>query len=372
MVEHDPAQLLHLLAQQSTEHAFILLDVDGRVTWWSPGAEKIFNRRSSDMVGQPLSSLFTPEDLQNGIPEQELEMARTAGNAEDDRWQMRPDGSRFWATGLMVPLRDDTGNCIGFAKVVRNRTDLREQLEALRNQVEALMSANQQKSTFLATFTHELRNPLAPLSNAAQLLRLCAPADADLEYSIDVIERQVNFIRRLVDDLLEVTRITTGKLRLNKRIVSLHKIIENAVDATRPLVTERHQNLQTILPSGPIDLEADPDRLHQVVVNLITNAAKYTPEHGHIWVKGTTEGDEAVIIVEDTGRGIPYEMLSRIFDLFTQVENPAAPGGLGIGLALVKDLINAHGGTVQVRSDGIGKGSEFTVRVPLNRMHHSA
>lgn len=358
-------RLLRLLAEQSKEHAIILLDADARVIWWSPGAEHIFERRASEMVGQLLSALFPPEDVQTGIPDQETNIARGFGRAEDDRWQTRLDGSRFWASGLLVALRDEKGDLLGYGKILRNRTDLREQLDSLRNQVEALIKSDQQKNIFLATLSHELRNPLAPLSNAVQLLRMTAMDVANLQYPIKLIERQVEFIRRLVDDLLDVTRISTGKVRLNKRLVVLNEIIERAVEATRSLIEERDHRLQLFLPSAPIRLQADPDRLHQVFVNLITNAAKFTPEHGEVLVKGTTEGDEAVVQVEDTGVGIPHDMLPRIFELFTQMEVDLSRGGLGIGLALVKELITLHGGSVQVRSEGTGKGSEFTVRLPL-------
>lgn len=359
-------QCLRLLAEQSKEHAFILLNADGRVQWWSPGAEHLFGRDSDEMVGQSLSILFTPEDVEKGIPDQEIAVAREVGRAEDDRWQLRSDGSRLWVTGMLVALRDQSGALIGFAKILRNRTDVKEQLEALRNQVENLTSSDRQKNIFLATLSHELRNPLTPLSNAVQVLRMTAPPTAEQEYPIKLIERQVEFIRRLVDDLLDLNRITTGKIRLNKKTAVLREIIERAVEATRPLIEERHQNLQVLLPPASIEFVADPDRLHQVLVNLITNANKFTPDGESIWVKGTTEGEEVVVRIEDTGVGIPHTMLASIFDLFTQVEPQVSHGGLGIGLSLVRNLVTLHGGSVQVRSDGVGKGSEFTVRLPLN------
>lgn len=360
-------ELLRLLAEQSKEHAFILLDTDGRVTWWSPGATHLFDRDADDMVGDSLSILFTPEDVEKGIPEQELATARQAGKAEDDRWQVRSDGARLWMTGMSVALRNKNGELIGFGKIVRNRTDLKEQLEALRNEIERITSRDEQKDIFLATLSHELRNPLTPLSNAVQLLRKTAPATEAIEYPIKLIERQVEFIQRLIDDLLDVTRINTGKIRLNKKTVALREIITRAAEAVQPLIEERHQNLQVLLPPGAIEFVADPDRLHQVLVNLLTNASKFTPNEQTIWVKGTTEGEELVVHVEDTGVGIPAAMLAGIFDLFTQVETPVSShGGLGIGLSLVRNLVTLHGGSVQVRSDGLGKGSKFTVRLPLN------
>jgi two-component system CheB/CheR fusion protein len=341
------------------------MDAERRILWWSPGAEKIFGRSAGHMVVRTPTDLFTPEDVGKGIPDQEFEMALRAGNAEDDRWQVRADGSRFWASGILLPLRAPDGSCAGFAKILRNRTDLKEQLDALQNQIGALAQQDQQKNAFIATFSHELRNPLAALSNAVELLRVCAAKDGESNYAIDVIEKQVEFISRMIEDLLELTRKNTGKLRLNIRPIALQEAIDAAVTATGSLAKDRSQTLEVILPAAPVILEADPDRLQQVLVNLIANAVKFTPKDGLICVKGTMEGNEAIIIVEDNGAGIPPDMLSRIFDLFTQVETPGAQGGLGIGLAVVKELVAAHGGTVQVRSDGPGKGSEFTVRLPL-------
>jgi PAS domain S-box-containing protein len=368
MSEYDTArsdQLLSLLAQQSKEHAFILLDTDARVLWWSSGAEHIFDRSSSDMVGQPITGLFTPEDVEKGIPDQEIKLAVNFGKAEDDRWQVRRDGSRFWATGVLIPVRDGQENLLGFGKILRNRTDLREQLEALRNQVESLAAADKKKNNFMATLSHELRNPLASICTAVELIGRAVAANDHVNASLKLIDEQLKFVRRMLDDLLDVTRISTGKVRLNMRAVGLHETIERAVEAAQPWIEERRQNIQVIAPWSSIVVQGDPDRLHQVFLNLLSNAAKYTPERGNIWVKVTTEGDEAVVRVTDTGVGIPHEMLPRIFDLFTQVETRLSHGGLGIGLALVKDFVALHGGSVQVRSEGIGKGSEFMVRLPL-------
>jgi PAS domain S-box-containing protein len=368
MSEYDTArgdQLLRLLAQQSKEHAFIILDADARVLWWSPGAEHIFDRSSNDMVGQPIAGLFTPEDVEKGIPDQEIKLALHFGKAEDDRWQIRRDGSRFWATGVLMPVRDEQENLLGFGKILRNRTDLREQLEALRNQVESLAAADKEKNNFLATLSHELRNPLASVSTAVELISRTASPNTNVEASLKIIEEQLDFVRRMLDDLLDVTRISTGKVGLKMRPVMLHEVIDKAVEAARPWVEERSQNMQVVGPRSFIVVQGDPDRLYQVFLNLLSNAAKYTPERGNIWVKIITEADEVVVNVTDTGVGIPHEMLPRIFDLFTQVETRLSHGGLGIGLALVKDFVALHGGSVQVRSEGIGKGSEFMVRLPL-------
>jgi PAS domain S-box-containing protein len=368
MSQRDTAridQLLNLLAQQSKEHAFVLLDANARVLWWSPGAVYIFDRSSIEMVGQSLGILFTAEDRDRGIPDQEIQLAVNFGKAEDDRWQLRRDGSRFWATGILIALRDQNQNIVGFGKILRNRTDLREQVEALRNQVQALTGANQRKDNFLATFSHELRNPMASICTAVELISRTASRNADLKASLKLIEEQLDFVRRMLDDLLDVTRISTGKVRLNMGPVVLQELIGRAVEAARPRIEERDQRIQVIGPSSSIVLQADPDRLQQVFSNLLSNAVKYTPERGAVCVEVTTEADEAVVRVTDTGVGIPHDMLPRIFELFTQVETQLSYGGLGIGLALVKDFVALHGGSVQVRSEGVGKGSEFMVRLPL-------
>jgi signal transduction histidine kinase len=177
-------------------------------------------------------------------------------------------------------------------------------------------------------------------------------------------------MRRLVDDLLDVTRIGAGKIELRREPLVLQDVVHRAVESARPIVGERRQRLEVVVPPSPMVVEGDSARLEQVFVNLLNNAAKYTPEGGNVWVKGTTEGDEAVIHVEDTGVGIPREMLPHIFDLFTQVDASRAysQGGLGIGLSVVKSLVALHGGSVQVRSEGPGKGSEFTVRLPRHQV----
>lgn len=364
-----PDRLLALFAEQTHEHAILLLDREGFIAWWSPGAERIFAIPAADAVGQHASIVFTPDEIARGLPEYELAVARTQTAAEDDRWLRRGDGSRFWGMGVMVPLRDDAGECIGFCKVVRNRTDIREQLDTLVNRADAAEAESRRKDVFLSTLSHELRNPLAPLTNAVEIIRMTAAGSAELETSLRIMERQLANLRRLVDDLLDVARVASGKLELAKARIALDEILQRAIETTRPLVEQRRHRLELLMPPSPITVEGDAHRLTQVFVNLLHNAAKYTPEEGRIWVKATTEGDDAVVHVEDDGIGIPHDMLPRIFKLFTQVETSRdrSQGGLGIGLSLVRQLVVMHSGSVQVRSDGPGKGCQFTVRLPLAR-----
>jgi PAS domain S-box-containing protein len=359
--------MLRLLAEQATEHAMIILDTDARIRWCNPAAETVFAVAANEMLGQPFSQLFTPDQIARGVPEHELATASANTAAEDDRWMARPDGSVFWATGVLVALRDDAGRLLGFGKILRNRTDLREQIETLKNQVGALENAQRRKDVFLSTLSHELRNPLAPLSDAVRLIRGVVPPSAEVEFPLKVIERQVESLRRLVDDLLDLARIGAGKIELKKQVLHLQDVLHRAAEGVAPLVRQRRHHVEMLLPPSPIIVEADRDRLVQVFVNLLNNAAKFTPEGGRIWVKATVEGDEAVVHIEDNGVGVPHDVLPRIFELFTQVESSRgqSQGGLGIGLSLVKTLVTLHGGSVQVDSDGPGKGSIFSVRLPV-------
>ena len=269
----------------------------------------------------------------------------------------------------MLALRNEKGELVGFGKILRNRTDLREQLDTLKNQVAALDVASQQKDIFLTTLSHELRNPLSPIGYAVQLIRRTADVTPELDSHLAVIERQTDALRRMVNDLVDVARLGAGKVEVRKEPISVNEVIHRSVESIAPIVREKRHQLDVLFPPTPIVVEGDPDRLQQVFVNLLNNAVKYTPEDGRIWVEGTTEGNEAVIDVADTGIGIPNELLPQIFELFTQAHasRKHGDGGLGIGLSLVKDLVTLHGGSVQVRSEGEGKGSEFTVRLPLVR-----
>ena len=362
--------LLGLLARQAPDHAFMFLDLEGRITWWSPAAGKIFGYAPQEIVGQPSALLFVPEDVKAGMPQYEMKAAASTGMGEDDRWMLRRDGTVFWATGVLVALRDAVGTLLGYGKILRNRTDLKEQLEALRNLARELEAAGRRRDAFLGTLSHELRNPLAPIANAVGIIRAgLKEMPPEVAFALRVVERQMSLIERLVEDLMDVTRVSVGKMDLRIAPLAVQDLVREVAADVGERIGKRRQRLEVVLPDAPIQVRGDRDRLHQVIANLLVNASKYTPEGGRIWVKATTEGEEAVIKVEDDGAGIPAEMLPRIFDLFTQVESTreAAQGGLGIGLALVKNIVSLHGGSVQARSDGPGKGSEFAVRLQLAR-----
>ncbi|VTT97742.1 histidine kinase : Uncharacterized protein OS=Asticcacaulis sp. AC402 GN=ABAC402_06830 PE=4 SV=1: Response_reg: HisKA: HATPase_c: Response_reg [Gemmataceae bacterium] len=230
----------------------------------------------------------------------------------------------------------------------------------------ALKEADRKKDEFLATLAHELRNPLAPLRNGVELLKL-APTGPSAAQARNMMDRQLRHMVRLVDDLLDISRVTSGKIQLRLEPVSLRAVVESAVETSRPAVEAGKHALSVRLPDEPVQLSADATRVSQVIGNLLTNAAKYTPEGGRIELVAERGRGEAVVRVTDNGLGISAEMLPRVFDLFTQVGKhlDRAQGGLGIGLALVKSLVELHGGTVSAESGGAGKGSTFTVRLPL-------
>jgi signal transduction histidine kinase len=242
-----------------------------------------------------------------------------------------------------------------------------ENITAERLASETLREADQKKDEFLATLGHELRNPLAPIRNAVNVLRLKSPSDPVLEQAHDVIERQVAHLTRLVDDLLEVSRITRGKVSLQTEALDIARIVEQAVETSRPLIRARRHSLTVAVPESPVSVRGDAVRLVQVLSNLLNNAAKYTEVGGTIRLDVERSGAYVNLSVTDNGIGISQDMLPRVFDMFTQAESALdrAQGGLGIGLTLVKRLVEMHGGSVEARSAGRGFGSEFRIRLPL-------
>jgi signal transduction histidine kinase/ActR/RegA family two-component response regulator len=240
-----------------------------------------------------------------------------------------------------------------------------------RRAEDAMREGDRRKNEFLATLSHELRNPLAAIANAAQFMRLAAPSDPGVGPSLDVLGRQVGHLIRLIDDLLDVSRITSGKITLRTERVDLVDVVGRALETVRPLAAERRQRLETTLPAGPLTLVGDPVRLAQVVGNLLTNAIKYTGEGGRVELAVECDAgggsERAVVRVTDTGIGIAAEMLPKVFNLFAQADHSPGreEGGLGIGLALVRELVDLHGGTVEATSPGPGAGAEFVVRLPL-------
>jgi signal transduction histidine kinase len=251
----------------------------------------------------------------------------------------------------------------------RLRNEKRQVEEALRQSEQSLKEANRRKDEFLAMLAHELRNPLAPVRNGLQVLKFSTRMDGTVQQLVGMMERQVQHMVRLIDDLLDVSRITRGKITLHKEPVPLATVVARAVEASRPLIDARHHTLQVSMPRETLTVSADSTRLAQVFTNLLNNAAKFSEEHGRIRLVVEREGNEAVIRVGDNGAGIRPDLLPQVFDLFVQGDQTLdrTQGGLGIGLTLVKSLVEMHDGTAQAASDGPGTGSEFIVRLPLHR-----
>jgi PAS domain S-box-containing protein len=278
----------------------------------------------------------------------------------------RPDGSRVMVIVNIRPLKGPNGEITGAINCFYDITERHRMERERQQQADALAELNRRKDEFLAMLGHELRNPLAPIVNAMQLLGSQPNGDPLQEHARSIIVRQVAQLTRLVDDLRDVSRVSTGKVRLQLDSIDLTDVVQRAVDAIRPMVDEREHKLVVSPPLQPIWLHADAARLEQILVNLLANAAKYTERGGNIWLSVEQEGDECVLRVRDSGIGIPPELLPRVFDLFTQSEQSLArsQGGLGIGLALVQRLVEMHQGRVEAHST-LGQGSEFVVTLPL-------
>jgi len=355
------------LVQNIRDHSIFMMDVSGVITTWNSEAQAIIGYEEAEIVGRNFSVIFTPEDLAARIPDRELQLAREGGRAEDERWHVRKNGNRFWALGIVTPMHDVDGKLVGFSKILRDMTERKQAEQKLEEQAEALRDADRRKDEFLATLAHELRNPLAPIHSALQILNLPDVDAASTKRSHGMIERQVRNMVRLVDDLLDVARVVRGKIELRRERVELSAIVAHAVETVQPVIDALGHRLTTTIAEQSLVVDADPLRLAQAIGNLLTNAAKYTERNGRIWLSAAAEGSTAVIRIRDDGIGISAEMQPRIFELFVQVDHAAtrSQGGLGIGLTLVKDLVEMHGGSVAAASEGLGKGSEFVIRLPL-------
>ncbi|HEV2856105.1 MAG TPA: ATP-binding protein [Thermoanaerobaculia bacterium] len=367
-----------LLVESVQDFAVFTLDLEGRVATWNAGAERLLGYRDGEIVGHDFARFFTADDVEKGAPAQELKTALAQGRASDDRWHVRKDGTYFFGNGVTTPLRDDRGVTRGFVKVMRDQTDKKRMEEELHSRAEELARADREKDEFLAVLAHELRNPLAPIFYALHLLdrepEAAVPRHArnarnahNAHNARDIVERQVHRLAHLIDDLLDVNRISTGKIELRKARVLLRRIVENAVETTRPLLDARGHELTVLLPEEEVWVEADAHRLEQVLANLLNNAAKFTDDGGRIWITAERPDDHAILRVKDTGAGMPPDLIERVFDLFAQgnrsLDRPH--GGLGIGLTLARRLVEMHGGTIEAHSEGVGRGSEIVVRLPV-------
>jgi PAS domain S-box-containing protein len=342
---------------ESSDDIIVSKTLGGIITSWNKGAERILGYSAEEMIGQHVSKLLPPgqvEDVSKILGH--IRRGDKVDHYETKR--RRKDGAIIDVSLTVSAIRDAGGQIVGASKIGRDIT-AQKLLEAERQE------ADRRKDEFLAMLAHELRNPLASVSNAVQLFGR-VNQEEELEWARDVIQRQVKHLAHLIDDLLDVSRITRGKIGLRKERLDLSPVVSSAVETVRPLLEERKHEMTVSLASGALRLEADPLRLEQILVNLLTNAAKYTDAGGRIWLSARQEQSQIVITVRDSGVGVSPELLSRMFDLFAQGDRSKArsEGGLGIGLTLVRKLAEMHGGKVTATSEGPGKGSEFVVRLP--------
>jgi PAS domain S-box-containing protein len=358
-----------LLVQRVKDVAIYMLAPDGTVKSWNAAAEQIFGYREEEIVGQQRAVFYTEEDRRSGEPRRDLDEAAAHGRCEQESWRIRKDGSRFWANVLITALHDDDGKLRGFASVTRDFTE-RKRAEELRASEAALREADRQKNQFLAMLSHELRNPLAPIRNSLYVLDRAAPGGEQARRAKAILHRQVGQLTWLIDDLLDVTRITHGKAQLQHERIDLNELAHRTVEDHRTSFVKSDVRLEVLPAPAEVWVSGDRVRLTQVIGNLLQNAAKFTPRGGKATVAVEADGarGEALLTVQDTGSGIEAEMLPRVFHAFTQADSTLdrSKGGLGLGLALVKGLIELHGGSVSVSSDGPGKGAAFTIRLPFD------
>ncbi len=348
------ADLLYRAMVEEMKEGAVALDPSGLIVYCNWHFAHLMRVRREALMGTSVFSFVPPESL----PFFQL-LQQPAGEAScRQELSLRASDASpvpVFATMNRMQIEDQEVFCLIL-------TDLTE-----RRFREELLIQSQRKDEFLAMLAHELRNPIAPILNAAQTLRLKAPDDPGLQWTRDVIERQVGQLSRLVDDLLDVSRVSGGKVRLQREPLDLAVAVSRGIETARPFIDARGHQLHVQLPAEPMAVMADAGRISQVVANLLNNAAKFTPDGGQIWVTVQSNDRNAEIVVRDTGLGIAADTLPRIFDLFIQADTSLerAQGGLGIGLTLVRSLVQLHGGTVEARSEGPGQGAEFVVRLPL-------
>jgi len=379
----ESQERMRLMLENAVDYAIFSVDLARRVTSWNAGAERLLGYSEREILGRSADVIFTEEDRAADAPAEEARIALAEGRAADDRLHQRKDGSRFWASGALMRMHGGDGAVIGLVKVLRDQSEQRaaqqeleqgraELLSALRaNEAarRALETADAAKDRFLAVLSHELRNPLASISGAAELLAPELLPTQDQVRAARVIRRQAAVMKVMLGELLDVASLRQGRLALKPERVTAHAIADAALETARPLIEQGHHVLELQIADEEIVLDADPTRLTQVLSNLLSNAAKYTPTGGRIRLAVYADARNAVFEVTDDGIGMDPDTIQTMFEMFVQSERAhgRAAGGLGVGLALVRNLVELHGGTVTGESEGLGRGSRFTVRIPAAR-----
>jgi PAS domain S-box-containing protein len=364
--EHFHHSALLAAIVDSSDDAIVSKTLEGRILSWNRGATRIFGYEPHEVIGKPITIIIPPE--LHAEEQQILERLSRGERIEHfDTVRLTKDGRRIAISLTVSPVQDANGTIIGASKVARDVSERKLAEERLKESQEALRLADRRKDEFLALLAHELRNPLAPIRYALAANKKPGRTPEQCRQAEEIIERQVTHMSRLLDDLLDISRITRGALELKKTRCELTSIIGAAIETARPILDTKRHTLVLELPREPVQLQADVVRLAQVFSNLLINAAKYTDPGGRIQLRAFQQDDEVVVSVRDNGIGISADMLPRVFHMFFQSRSALAraEGGLGVGLSLVRGLLALHGGSVEARSEGPGQGSEFTVRLPL-------
>lgn len=362
MSTHDRADLTDSermrLLDAVRDYAIYMLDPQGHVQSWNRGAELIKGYSASEVIGKHYSMFFRQKDRVEGLPAWQLQRALLHGRTEEEGWRVRKNGTAFWANIVLTPIHTDEGVLAGFAKVTRDISE--------RHRMHELEASLRRTNEFLAMLGHELRNPLAPMRNAVTLMQREPSLNSSLLIARDVLDRQLSHLNRLLGDLLDAGRLTSGKIHIRPERITFNSVVKQAIEAVWPSMSARSQVLDVDMPEGDIFLNADETRLIQVLQNLLSNAAKFSPDGGIITLQVIVDHDWLRVSVSDNGVGMDPATIDQLFVLFAQGE-PAiesSRGGLGIGLALARSIVEMHAGNISGWSAGVGTGSIFTVELP--------
>lgn len=376
-----------LFTENLPDYALFGIDLHGHIVSWNPGVERLLGYAKHEFIGLDSALLFTPHDNKKGIPERELDCALETGRTTGERWQQRKDGTRFWGSGVLVLLTGPAGEPRGFAKIVRDRTEItRAERECARLQHDehqarlaagraqaAADDANTSKDRFISLISHEMRTPLTTLQGWLSLMRAGGLEEGATERALDTMDRNVQMIVHLVNDLLDIERIRSNKLHLEIEPVDLAPLVAAIVASFEAEALRKSIRIDTDIRALEAMVEGDESRLGQILWNLLSNALKFTPEGGEVHVTLQTQltlqshDAEVTLSVADNGRGIAPGFLPSIFEQFLQAEDPEtrSQGGLGLGLSIVKSLVHLQGGTIEAHSEGLGHGARFIVHFPL-------
>ena len=362
---------MKVLAQSTKGYAIITLDCDGYITTWNTGAEHIFGYAEKEAIGQHVEMIYNDDDRKAGVPEAERNRALEHGQATDERWHVRKDGSACFFSGLVNPLVGSDGKVTGFAKIARDLTEDRQRDAEQQSELASIQASNMQKDQFFAVLSHELKHPLNLIQLNTDLVARSQAAknSANLRKATQSIQNAVRSQSRIIDDLMDVSRIRTGKLKLQFSTLQFQEVLRGIEAVFAPLTQAENVTFEAFKPEQPIYIRADPTRLEQVIWNLLNNAWKFTKGGERICLQLEREGDQARLDVIDTGQGISADFLPKVFDMFGQAEMQHAQRskhGLGIGLALVKQLIEAHNGRIEAFSEGLGRGARFSIWLPIH------